>query len=288
MLGALALGAQRLLPLLQQTYSAYSSIKGSYSSFIDTLKFLKSPSVNCKDEANRATVSFKNSIHIKNLNFQYGSDSPIVLKGVDLTLKKGSCIGIMGKTGSGKSTLLDIIMGLLIVEEGSFFVDDTPITSNNIQHWRSHISHVPQVIYLADDTIEGNIAFGVPKDQIDYDRVRHAANQAQISEFIEGLSGKYKAFVGECGVRLSGGQRQRIGIARALYKKSDVIVFDEATSALDSETELQVMKSIEEFGEGNTIIVIAHRLSTLKNCDQIIELSEGGILQIGTYKDVVY
>ncbi len=196
-----------------------------------------------------------------------------MLENVNLTIPKGSRIGFKGTTGSGKSTLLDIIMHLLQATNGELLIDDQPIGMNNKRQWQVHIAHVPQNIYLSDNSIEENIAFGIQKDKIDPQRVRKAAKQAKISELIESWKDGYQTSVGERGIRLSGGQRQRIGIARALYKKADVLVFDEATSALDNETESAVMKSIENLGRDLTILIIAHRLSTLEVCDYVIDLS---------------
>jgi ATP-binding cassette subfamily B protein len=174
-------------------------------------------------------------------------------------------------------------MGLLTPTNGSLEIDDQVITAHNCQSWQSHIAHVPQVIFLADCTVEENIAFGVPKKQIDIERVKKAAQQAQLSSTIESWPNQYQTFVGERGVRLSGGQRQRIGIARALYKEADVIIFDEATSALDNETEQAVMEVIEGLNKDLTLIIIAHRLTTLKNCTQIVEIADGGINRIESY-----
>ena len=178
-------------------------------------------------------------------------------------------------------------MGLLTPTEGTLEIDAEPINAINNRAWQAHIAHVPQAIFLADSTIEENIAFGVPKNKIDSERVQQAARQAQIADIIETWPKKYKTYVGERGIRLSGGQRQRIGIARALYKQANVIIFDEATSALDNNTEQAVMQSIEDLGKDLTILIIAHRLTTLKNCDQIVELGEGGIKRIGTYAEIV-
>jgi ATP-binding cassette subfamily B protein len=178
-------------------------------------------------------------------------------------------------------------MGLLVPTDGTFAIDGESITVTNQRAWQAHIAHVPQAIFLADSTIEENIAFGVPKNQIDHRRVRQAAQQAQLTESIQKWPDKYQTYVGERGVRLSGGQRQRIGIARALYKQADVIIFDEATSALDNETEQAVMQSIESLSKDLTILIIAHRLTTIKNCTQIIELGEGVIKKIGNFEQVV-
>jgi ATP-binding cassette subfamily B protein len=178
-------------------------------------------------------------------------------------------------------------MGLLQPSYGALEVDGEVISPSNCRAWQAHIAHVPQAIFLADSSVEENIAFGVPKDQIDINRVIKAAQQAQIAASIESWPEKYKTFVGERGVRLSGGQRQRIGIARALYKQADVIIFDEATSALDNETELAVMQAIDGLGKDLTLLIIAHRLTTLKNCTQIVTLSHGEIIRAGAYVDIV-
>jgi ATP-binding cassette subfamily B protein len=212
---------------------------------------------------------------------------PLVINNLDITITKGSRIGIIGSTGSGKSTLVDILMSLLLPTQGMLEIDGQPITSENYRSWQAHIAHVPQAIYLADCTIEENIAFGINKDKINNSRVRQAARQAQIAETIESWPLQYQTYVGENGIRLSGGQRQRIGIARALYKEADVIVFDEATSALDNETEEAVMQAIETLSDELTLIIVAHRLTTLRKCTQIVELYEGRILRTGTYQKIV-
>jgi ATP-binding cassette subfamily B protein len=224
---------------------------------------------------------------LKKLYFRYGSNSDYVLKNLNLNIEKGSRVGFIGVTGSGKSTLLDIIMGLLQANSGTLEIDGQPITPANQRAWQLHISHVPQAIFLADSTIEENIAFGVPKSQIDNLLIKQVARQAQIAETIESWPAQYQTFVGERGIRLSGGQRQRIGIARALYKQADVIIFDEATSALDNKTEKAVMQAIEGLDQDLTILIIAHRLSTLKNCSQIFELAKGGIKRAGSYQDLL-
>jgi ATP-binding cassette subfamily B protein len=179
------------------------------------------------------------------------------------------------------------MMGLLQQTKGSMFIDDQPITKKNHRAWQAHIAHVPQVIFLSDATIGENIAFGVPLELIDFDRVREAAKKAKISQTVESWAEQYSTKVGERGVRLSGGQRQRIGIARALYKQADVIVLDEATSALDNDTEGAVMEAINNIDEGITVLIVAHRLSTLKGCSQIVELSNGVIKRTGTYKEII-
>lgn len=286
-LGALALGAQRLLPVLQQAYGAWSSIQGGQASLQDTLDLLDQPLPDYADQPVAIPLSFRQHISLKQLSFRYSPQTPWVLKNLDLGIAKGSHVGFIGSTGSGKSTLLDIVMGLLQPTEGALEIDGQPVTTGNQRAWQAHIAHVPQAIFLADSTIEENIAFGVPKERIDHGRVRQAARQAQIADIVETWPMQYQTFVGERGIRLSGGQRQRIGIARALYKRADVIIFDEATSALDNETEQAVMQAIESLSEDLTILIIAHRLTTLRNCTQVVELGGGGIKRTGTYQDIV-
>jgi ABC-type multidrug transport system fused ATPase/permease subunit len=286
-LGALALGAQRLLPVLQQAYAAWISIKGGQASLQDTLELLDQPLPDYIDQPAAKPLLFKQHICLRQLSFGYNSDMPTVLNKLNLRIAKGSRVGFIGKTGSGKSTLLDIIMGLLQTTEGTLEIDGQAITMGNHRSWQAHIAHVPQAIFLSDNTIEENIAFGVPKDKIDLERVKQAARRAQLANIIETWPKQYQTVVGERGIRLSGGQRQRIGIARALYKQADVMIFDEATSALDNETEKAVMEAIEGLSNDITILIIAHRLTTLKNCTQIIELENGGIKRAGTYHDIV-
>jgi ATP-binding cassette subfamily B protein len=286
-LGALALGAQRLLPVLQQAYGAWTSIQSGRASLQDTLDLLEQPLPDHADQSAVQPLPFRNNINLKQLSFRYGSQTPYVLKQINLTISKGSRVGFIGTTGSGKSTLLDIVMGLLQPTDGALEIDGQVVTLANNRAWQVHIAHVPQAIFLSDNSIEENIAFGVPKDQIDHHRVRRAAQQAQIANSIESWPKQYQTFVGERGIRLSGGQRQRIGIARALYKQADVIIFDEATSALDNETEQAVMQAIEGLSKDLTLLIIAHRLTTLKNCTQIVELGEGGVKRAGSYNDIV-
>jgi ATP-binding cassette, subfamily B, bacterial PglK len=286
-LGALALGAQRLLPALQQAYSAYSTIKGSNSSFADVLNLLDQPLPEYADQPPPKPIPFEKEIKLTNLSFRYTEDSPWVLKDINFSLEKGARIGFIGVTGSGKSTLLDIIMGLLPPTSGELIIDQQPVNSQNRRAWQTHIAHVPQNIFLSDGSIEENIAFGVAKEKIDYQRLKKAAQQAQIAELIEQWKEGYQTFVGEQGVRLSGGQRQRIGIARALYKKANVLIFDEATSALDNETEQEVIKAIGDLGKEITVLIIAHRLTTLKGCDKILKLDQNHTVHVGSYQEMI-
>ena len=285
-LGALALGAQRLLPLLQQVYNAYATIVGAEASLRDALALLNQPIPEYADHSHSTTIKFDKRILLENVGFQYGNNNLWAVRGININIPKGSKVGFIGETGAGKSTLIDLIMALLSPTEGEIFIDDQAITQENFRSWQSRLAHVPQSIFLSDTTIAENIAFGAPQDNIDMNRVREAAKKAQIASVIEALPRQYSTVVGERGVRLSGGQRQRVGIARALYKKADTIILDEATSALDSVTERAVMDAIENLGNGITILIIAHRTTTLRNCDFIISMQPNGTCRKIRYQDL--
>lgn len=285
-LGALAIGAQRLLPVLQQIYVSLAALRGGQASLGDALDLLEQPLPIDADQPPSAALPFSGHIAVKGLAFRYAVGTPQVLQGIDLDIPRGSRVGFIGTTGSGKSTLLDVLMGLLEPCQGQLLVDGVAVTVTNRRAWQAHVAHVPQSIFLADATIAENIAFGVPRDAIDMARVRLAAQRAQLGDTIDALPEGYETMTGEGGVRLSGGQRQRIGIARALYKRADVIVLDEATSALDNETERSVMDAIEALGAEYTVLMIAHRLSTLSGCDHIVELDRGRIRRVGSYSEI--
>jgi ATP-binding cassette subfamily B protein len=287
-LGALAMGAQRLLPALQQAYASITALRGNRDSIESALSLLERPMPVAVSFESIKPLPFRQGITLDGLSFRYAPDGPWVLKNIGLIIPKGSKFGFIGATGSGKSTLLDIVMGLLPPSQGKLLIDGQAVSPHTLRAWQVHVAHVPQAIYLADATIAENIAFGVPKDKIDFERVKQAARQAQIADTIEGWVQEYQTIVGERGVRLSGGQRQRIGIARALYKQADVIIFDEATSALDNETELEVMQAIESLGDNVTILIIAHRLTTLRMCSRVVELAQGSIQRIGSYADILH
>jgi ATP-binding cassette, subfamily B, bacterial PglK len=287
LLGALALGAQRLLPMMQQAYASWTSIQGFSSSLLDTLELLDQPLPDFADNPETHIMSFNKKINLKRIDFYYKNENQYVLKNINLEIKKGARVGFIGKTGSGKSTLLDIIMGLLSPTNGTIEIDGVELSIDNFRSWQTNIAHVPQAIYLTDNSIEKNIAFGVPTEKIDLNRVKSAAKQAQIASIIESWPMQYKTRVGERGIQLSGGQRQRIGIARALYKNAEVIIFDEATSALDDLTEKEVMSAIENLSNNITLLLVAHRLTTLKNCTHIVKLNNGEISQIGDYEELI-
>ena len=281
LLGALALGAQRLLPVVQKVYEGWAQGRGAKDSLANVLELIAQPLPPGQSQGRAQPLALRQGIRFEAVHFAYGTELPEVLRGIDLEIRRGERIGIIGSTGSGKSTTLDLLMGLLLPTAGRILVDGEdlhdPEHPERLSAWRATIAHVPQSIYLADSSIAENIAFGLPKDQIDMLKVRLAAEQAQIAGFIESSPAGYKSFVGERGIRLSGGQRQRIGIARALYKQAQVLVFDEATSALDNQTEVAVMEAIEGLSDELTILLIAHRLSTVQRCDRVIRLHQGAL-----------
>ena len=288
-LGALVLGAQKLLPELQRAYNSYTSLKGSYASLEDVLLLIEQKLPDYLEDSNMNPVQFNKEIELKNTGFYYVNekDNPIwVLKNLNLKIAKGSFVGFFGETGCGKSTLLDILMGLLEPVNGEFLVDGVKINRKNIKGWQMNIAHVSQEIHLSDTTINENIAFGIPKNEINFKKVKKAAEQAQISEVIEGMPMAYESFVGERGVKLSGGQSQRIGIARALYENADILILDEATSALDIYTERKVIESIKVSNLNMTILMISHRITTLESCDQVIKLDKNYKIKIGSYEEV--
>ncbi len=274
-LATFALGAQKILPLIQTIYRMISNIRAKKFEVIDIIRMMHSQ-VSTKTRA-KDIYNFKKSISLKNIDFSYDKNIKI-LKKVNLTINKGDKVGIIGSTGSGKSTLLDIIMGLIKPSKGEIFVDEVNITSYKNKYkmnkWRTCISHVPQNIFISDASFAENIAFGLYADQIDMEKVKDCSRKAMIEDLILNSDKKYKTNLGEGGVKLSGGQKQRIAIARALYKNSQVLVLDEATSALDNKTENHVMETIKNLNQ-MTIIIVTHRPSTIKYCDRIIRIENG-------------
>jgi ABC-type multidrug transport system fused ATPase/permease subunit len=286
-LGALAVAAQKLLPALQQAYLSYSIIKGSRKSFMDVLDLLDQPLPQFINDEVTEPANFEKDIVFKDVSFRYKEDAPWILKNVNLKFKKGEKIGFVGMTGKGKSTLLDILMGLLVPTSGELLIDGISITEASRRAWQKNISHVPQSIFLSDSSMLQNIAFGDELDAFKESKAIHAAERAQISEMMETLSDGYNTSLGERGVQLSGGQRQRVGIARALYKQSSVLVLDEATSSLDYETEEKIMQEINTGQDEETVFIIAHRLTTLNQCDHIIRLSRDYKIEKLTYDQLI-
>jgi ATP-binding cassette subfamily B protein len=283
-LGGLALAAQRMLPLLQEAYWSYSSLSGAQPTLRETLVLLDQPEPDASADAAVEPIPFREAVRLENVGFRYDPGGPWVLRDVSLTIPRGSRIGVIGTSGGGKSTLLDVLAGLLAPDVGLLSVDGVPLDETSRRRWQARIAQVPQTIHIVDCSMEENIAFGVPPDRIDRARVLDAARRAQIADAIEAMPGGWSASAGERGARLSGGQRQRIGIARALYKRADVLILDEATSALDTETERSVMQTLEALGETVTVVTVAHRLSTLSGCSQVLELRDGRLLPAGSLR----
>jgi ATP-binding cassette subfamily C protein len=289
-LSLFALAGYRLLPALSKASNGAAQlshhlpvIDAVYSDMRDDLQPEQTHNGSDGDE-----LEFLRHIQLNGVGFRYKTTNADVISGIDLTVPKGAKVALTGSTGSGKSTLIDIMVGLLLPVEGTFSVDGTPITLNNVERWRRKVAYVPQEEFLYDDTIANNIAFGVPPQQIDMGRIRDSARIAQIDEFISSeLPDGYDTRVGERGVRLSGGQRQRIGLARAFYRQPEVLLLDEATSGLDGITEEAIMSTLRDELPTLTVIIIAHRLSAVKFCQRIYVLDGGRIIAAGNYYDLL-
>jgi len=277
----------RLMPALQQAYSSLSQLAfvgPSLDALSNEIKSLKQFNLN----QDQGVISFNKAITLKNISYNYPNSSRTALKDINLSIPAKSTVGLVGSTGCGKTTTVDIILGLLEAQKGILEVDGQIISKQNLRAWQRSIGYVPQHIYLSDDTIAANIAFGVEPKDINQEAVEKASKISNLHEFIiNELPKNYQTTVGERGVRLSGGQRQRIGIARALYRNPQVIVLDEATSALDNETEKAVMDAVNNIGKDITIILIAHRLNTVKDCDIIFKLEKGQVIGQGTFDKLI-
>ena len=277
----------RMLPALQQIYNSITQLRfvtPSLKALYDDFKNIQ-PISNLNEEKN--ILDLKNSIKLNHIYYNYPNSTTAVLRDLNLTIPAFSTIGFVGSTGSGKTTTVDIVLGLLDPTKGTLEVDGKIINKHDKKSWQSSLGYVPQQIYLIDNTIAANIAFGVSKKDINYTRIKEVAKIANLHEFIVNeLPQQYETYVGEKGVRLSGGQRQRIGIARALYHNPKVLVFDEATSALDNMTEHEIMKTLYELKKDITIIIVAHRLNTIKMCDQIVHIEKGQIKNKGSFEEL--
>lgn len=285
-LGLFAAAAFRLMPSINRVLASLQTLR--YSLPVVNILYdenqLLVPNTTITKTSDSAT--FKSEINLKEIIYSYPNSTNFSLNGVSLTIKKGEFVGFIGPSGSGKSTLIDVLLGLLTPKSGKLEVDKHDV-QKNMRSWQNQIGYVPQSIYLTDDTLRRNVAFGLPEDQIDDLAVRKAIKSAQLEEFVSSLPSGDMTFVGERGIKLSGGQRQRIGIARALYHDPQVLVLDEATSALDNATEIEVMHAISKFQGSKTIIVVAHRLSTVANCDRIFRLEKGKVVKVGSSKEML-
>ncbi len=284
LLALYALAGYRLMPAFQQIYQGISSARYHFPVLQVLGRDLQLEVEGVRDNPVADNpLQIQEALRLRDIEFSYSGSSAPVLNKLNLEIRNNTTVGFVGGSGGGKTTLVDVILGLLVPQHGELSVDGTPIDDKNRAAWQKNLGYVPQTIYLTDDTIECNIAFGVPRDRICEDQVRRASKLAELDEFIQSLPEGFDTPVGERGVRLSGGQRQRIGIARALYHNPEVLVLDEATSALDGVTESAVMDAIHNLTHKMTIIIIAHRLGTVKQCDEIHLIEKGVITQSGSY-----
>ena len=288
-LSVYALAAMKLLPALQQTYGSIAQIKANLAAYESIREDLKNINTEIEPnvETNHQPWLKHNEVDLKNITFCYPGKVIPALKSVSIKIKPNSTVGFVGTSGSGKSTLADVIIGLIIPQQGEVIVDGIPLIKKNLRAWQDKIGFVPQSIFLTEGTIAENVAFGIQQDLINYSQVQKVLKLAHMEEWVSGLKLGIHSKVGERGVQLSGGQRQRIGIARALYYEADILVFDEATSALDGITEKTVMDAIQDFKGKKTLIMIAHRLKTIQNCDQIFMMEKGRVIDCGTYQQLL-
>ncbi|MDF1594197.1 MAG: ABC transporter ATP-binding protein, partial [Desulfobacterales bacterium] len=289
LLGVFGVAFMRLYPSFNAILSSISSIsaqKFSLDILYDELKEADHKTTQTVRDTQETALAYQHSLELKGLHYRYpGSELP-ALKDINLTISPGESIGIVGKSGSGKTTLADVILGLLHYESGEILLDGINVF-REISKWHGMLGYIPQNIFLLNDTIQQNITFGVHEEDIDHEALNNAIISAQLQELIEELPKGVLTVVGERGVRLSGGQRQRIGIARALYRNPKILVLDEATSALDNETEAAISKAIETISHNKTLIIIAHRLSTVKNCDRLYLIDNGKIISHGSYQELI-
>ena len=288
-LSVYALVAIKLLPAFQQIYSSIATMNGNIAAF-DSIEGDLNNSLKAKSAVTNKEESllhFKQEITLKNITFTFPKKEEPALNQLNITIPVNSLIGIVGPSGSGKSTLIDILLALIDPQQGELMVDNNVINKKNRRSWQNTIGFVAQSIFLSQNTIAENVAFGIRKDQINLEQVRQALKLAHLTELLESLKDGIHTQVGERGVQLSGGQRQRIGIARALYHKAEVLVFDEATSSLDGITEKMIMEAIYEFSGQKTIILVAHRLKTVEKCDMIFFIDKGKVIDQGTYQELI-
>ena len=288
-----AFAGYRLMPAMQEIFTSFTKMQfnlavldGIYHDFTRVEAEIVADTFSREKTAEK--LPFTREIILENISYNYPNTEYPIINNINLAIKCKTSVAFVGSTGVGKTTLIDIILGLLPPQQGRLLIDDMPLDNSNTIKWQRNIGYVPQHIYLSDDTAARNIAFGIPDHEISYEALEDAARIANIHNFIvDELPHGYETMVGEMGIRLSGGQRQRIGIARALYQDPEVLVFDEATSALDGLTEDVVLAAMENAAQLKTLIIIAHRLTTVKNCDQIYLLDWGRIVASGTYDQLM-
>jgi len=287
-----ALAAFKLLPAFQQIYGSVAQIKGNVSAFESIYQDLiestkRNVSASKNEQTNENNLHLTEEITLENIGFTYpGKPSPTISQ-LSMQIKANSVVGIVGPSGSGKSTLIDILLGLIQPQSGLLKINGQEITAGNLRAWQNTIGFVPQSIFLSEGTIAENIAFGITEKEINFDQVKKTLSLAHLGELVKSLDQGIHTKVGERGVQISGGQRQRIGIARALYHEADILMFDEATSALDGITEKMIMEAIHDFSGQKTVIMIAHRLKTVQQCDKIIFIDQGCVVDQGTYSELI-
>ena len=281
-LAALAIGAQKILPLINNLYLNFSIFKGNVYQIDEVINVLNryEEKQKIKKLVKEKEINFKNLISFNNVDFSYENKKEYILENINLEIKKGSKVGIIGKSGEGKSTFLDLLMGLLEPKNGTVCVDGIKLSPETLISWQSKISHVPQKLFLSDSSFLENIAFGRSIKDIDLKKIELVSKKAQLHEFIMSLKDRYHEQIGERGIKLSGGQIQRVGLARSLYKNSEIIIFDEATNSLDTETERLIMEELYSLEKNLTIIIVAHRLNTLSKCDVIFEVKNKKIIKL--------
>lgn len=293
-LAVYTLAALKLLPALQQIYANISDVKGNISAFESLKNDLvnskcteKSDNVNTQQKEQIKYLYAHNNISLTNVTFAYNHKHTPAVDNLTLVIPANKVVGLVGPSGAGKSTTIDLLLGLLTPQQGCLSIDNTVITEQNKRHWQNTIGFVPQSIFLSEGTIAENVAFGISETNIDIKQVNKALDLAHLTDFVKQLPNGINTKVGERGVQLSGGQRQRIGIARALYNEANILVFDEATNALDGITEKTIMDAIHDFGGQKTIIMIAHRLKTVQQCDIIYYMEQGKVIDQGTYDQLI-
>jgi len=292
-LSIFAMAAFRIIPSMNRIFAATAvlrfnsySVEVVYNDLVSLNKDLNTNDVAKRADATETVIVFNKVIELKNVYYQYPNANRLALNDISIKIPQHYSVGFVGPSGAGKTTLVDIILGLLPPTQGKMLVDGKDI-QDNLASWQRRIGYIPQNIYLSDDTIRCNIAFGLPDEQIDEEKVWSALESAQLEELVNSFSDKINTFIGERGIRLSGGQCQRIGIARALYHNPEVLVMDEGTASLDNETEREIMKAMRRLGGKKTLIIIAHRLSTVKNCDLLYFVSDGKVVNYGTYDELL-
>tara|TARA_S200000501_G_scaffold376731_1_gene432627 strand:+ start:2738 stop:4480 length:1743 start_codon:yes stop_codon:yes gene_type:complete len=285
-LGIYAMAAFKLLPSISRLTSNFQALKFG----VPVIKIIENElnlESKQKYKIGKEKIIFKKDIILKSIFYSYKGSKYEAIKNINISIQEGKSIGFVGESGAGKSTLIDLILGLLIPSKGSILIDGKKLNINNLKSWQQNIGYVSQSAYLLDDSLKKNIAFGLPEDEIDEMKIKKAVSLSQLNDLVSSLPNGLESFIGESGVRISGGQRQRISIARALYNDPSILILDEATSSLDHETEKEVMNAVDNLKGNKTIIIIAHRHSTVKNCDFLYRLEKGEIISQGKPEELI-